>query len=55
MLRLLKGSDTMTAPEERLRVRSADEPVLTVELARAFYVAFQQLRDNRRRAEGQAA
>jgi hypothetical protein len=55
MLRLVGGRCAVQLIDRTLTVRSADRPRLTPDLARALYVAFEQLKQDQREAEQKAA
>jgi hypothetical protein len=55
MLRLVGGRCPVHVIDGVLTVRSADRPQLTPNLARALYVAFEQLKQDQREAEQKAA
>ena len=55
MLRLVDGRCAVDVIDGGLTLRSADRPRLTPDLARALYVAFEQLKQDQREAEQKAA
>jgi hypothetical protein len=55
MLRLVGGRCPVQVIDQVLTVRSADRPRLTPDLARALYVAFEQLKQEPRETEQKAA
>ena len=55
MLRLVRARCAVQVIDGALTVRSADRPRLTPDLARALYIAFEQLKQDQREVEQKAA
>jgi hypothetical protein len=55
MLKLVPGLPSMSADDRPIKVRSADPPTLNPALARALYVAFEQLSHSRSDNESRTA